>query len=75
MGVPFAGLWLAAPAATLLARVRARQDDASDATAAVLQAQLEVDPGRLDWSKVDAGGDSDTVAASAREALAGSARQ
>jgi uncharacterized protein len=75
MGVPFAGLWLAAPAETLLARVRARQDDASDATAAVLQAQLEVDPGRLDWSKVDAGGDPDTVAASAREALAGSARQ
>ena len=74
-GVPFAGLWLTAPTKTLLARVQRRKGDASDATAAVLQSQLEVDPGPLDWSKVDAGGDPDTVAAGAREALAPSARQ
>ena len=74
-GVPFAGLWLTAPAETLLARVRGRKDDASDATAAVLQSQLEVDPGPLDWSKVDAGGAPEAVAASARQALHLSARQ
>jgi uncharacterized protein len=74
-GVPFAGLWLTAPAETLLARVQRRKDDASDATAAVLQSQLEVDSGPLDWSKVDAGGDPDTVAISARKKLAQSARQ
>jgi uncharacterized protein len=73
-GVPFAGLWLTAPAATLLARVRGRRGDASDATAAVLHAQLEVDPGPLAWSMVDAGGDPETVAARTRAALARSAR-
>jgi aminoglycoside phosphotransferase family enzyme/predicted kinase len=74
-GVPFAGLWLTAPAATLLARVRGRKGDASDADAAVLQAQLEVDPGPLAWSQVDAGGGPEAVAAAARWALTGSARQ
>jgi uncharacterized protein len=74
-GVPFAGLWLTASAETLLARVQGRKGDASDATAKVLEAQLEVDPGPLDWASVDAGGDPDTVAARARDALARSARQ
>jgi aminoglycoside phosphotransferase family enzyme/predicted kinase len=73
-GMPFVGLWLTAPAETLLARVRSRKDDASDATATVLQAQLEVDPGPLSWSMVDASGDPDTVAARARNMLASSAR-
>jgi predicted kinase len=72
--VPLAGLWLTAPAATLLARVRSRKGDASDATATVLQAQLEVDPGPLSWTKVDAGADLETVADRARDALARSAR-
>ena len=74
-GVPFAGLWLIAPVETLLARVQRRRNDASDATATVLQSQLEVDPGPLDWSKVNAAADPVTVAAGAREALAQSARQ
>jgi aminoglycoside phosphotransferase family enzyme/predicted kinase len=73
--VPFAGLWLTASSETLLARVGSRTKDASDATAAVLQAQLEVDPGPLTWSKLDAGADPDTVAAKARAVLGGSARQ
>jgi aminoglycoside phosphotransferase family enzyme/predicted kinase len=74
-GVPFAGFWLTAPAETLLTRVRSRNDDASDATAAVLQAQLEVDPGTIGWSQLDAAGDPGTVAAGARAVLARSARQ
>jgi uncharacterized protein len=74
-GVPFTGLWLTASAKTLLARVQGRKGDASDATAAVLQSQLEVDPGPLDWSEVDAGADPDTVAADALAVLTRSARQ
>jgi uncharacterized protein len=53
----------------LHARVQSRRDDASDATAKVLQSQLEVDPGPLTWSRVDAGGDPDKVAADARALL------
>jgi hypothetical protein len=68
-GVPFQGLWLAAPAEVLMARVRSRKGDASDADAAVLRAQLEVDPGPLTWSTVDAGASPDTVTASARGVL------
>jgi aminoglycoside phosphotransferase family enzyme/predicted kinase len=74
-GVPFSGLWLTAPPETLLTRVGSRTKDASDATVAVLQAQLEVDPGPLTWSKLDAGADPDTVAAKARAVLRGSAGQ
>ena len=74
-GVPFTGLWLTAPAQTLLARVRGRKGDASDADAAVLRAQLAVDPGPLAWAKVDASGKPEAVAAAARAVRAGSARQ
>lgn len=40
VGAPFIGLWLAAPRTTLAARIAARRDDPSDATVAVLEAQL-----------------------------------
>jgi uncharacterized protein len=70
-GAPFQGLWLTAPAATLLARVEGRKDDASDATAAVLRSQLEVDPGSLTWQGVDASGDPETVAARALAVTSG----
>jgi uncharacterized protein len=75
VGVPFAGLWLTAPSKTLRARLANRTNDASDATAAVLEAQLEVDPGPLTWPKLDAGVDPDTVAAKARAMLGRSAGQ
>jgi aminoglycoside phosphotransferase family enzyme/predicted kinase len=68
-GVPFQGFWLTAPADLLLARVRERTGDASDATTRVLQAQLEVDPGPLAWTRLDAGADPETVAAGARRML------
>jgi hypothetical protein len=54
LGVPFHGLWLDAPGAVLMARVAAREGDASDATAAVVAAQLETDPGRIGWTRLDA---------------------
>src|SRR5271169_1735890 len=53
-GVPFAGVWLAAPAATMDLRLRARRHDASDASPAVLTQQLRQDPGTVEWVRIDA---------------------
>ena len=69
-GVPFSGLWLAAPAATMEGRLRARRHDASDASPGVLAQQLRQDPGPMDWVRIDAGtGPADCLSA-ARRALA-----
>lgn len=54
LGLPFLGLWLEAPAEVLAARVAARKGDASDATEAVLQAQLAEGTGPLRWVPLDA---------------------
>ena len=67
--VRFDGLWLSAPAKALAARVRARRGDASDATPEVVEAQLGVDPGALDWHRIASGGAPEQVAAAARAAL------
>lgn len=53
-GVPFTGLWLAAPPDVLEARIRGRQGDASDATVAVLHEQLRYPLGEIAWRKLDA---------------------
>lgn len=68
-GVPFDGLWLEADAATLEARVAAREGDASDADVAVLRGQLARGPEGGDWTKVDAVGAPDDVADRAARAL------
>lgn len=56
LDVPFAGLWLEADPAVLLARVAARSDDASDADAAVVRRQLDRDLGPMRWTRVAAEG-------------------
>ncbi|MFW5833386.1 MAG: AAA family ATPase, partial [Pseudomonadota bacterium] len=53
-GVPFDGLWLDAPADVLVARVRERVHDASDADEAVVRAQLDLDAGPIEWLKLPA---------------------
>ncbi|HXZ68525.1 MAG TPA: AAA family ATPase, partial [Alphaproteobacteria bacterium] len=53
--VPFIGIWLEAPREVLLARVAARQRDASDATQLVVTAQLGEVPGQISWTRLDAG--------------------
>ncbi len=68
-GVPFTGLWLEAPEPTMQARLGTRRGDASDASHEVLAAQLAHDPGVLDWTRLDAGGNSDATLAAARRAL------
>ena len=54
-GLPFQGFWLETDPATLLARVTARRNDPSDATADIVRAQLEYDLGPLAWNIVPAG--------------------
>jgi predicted kinase len=56
--VPFNGLWLTADRDTLIARVAARRGDASDATPAVVEAQLAYQVGTMSpaWTIIDAGG-------------------
>nr|WP_222934331.1 bifunctional aminoglycoside phosphotransferase/ATP-binding protein [Caulobacter sp. 17J80-11] len=50
-GVSFDGVWLEAPVEVMHARVSARVGDASDADAAVLEAQLARDPGAIGWAR------------------------
>jgi aminoglycoside phosphotransferase family enzyme/predicted kinase len=66
---PFIGLWLDAPADTLMARVRSRKIDASDATAEVLTDQLSRDCGKIEWTFVDASGTPEDVRARAMAVL------
>ncbi len=51
--VPFVGLWLEADPEILRQRVRERPKGVSDATQAVLEAQLERDNGRIDWVRLN----------------------
>lgn len=62
LGVPFVGLWLQAPAATLAKRLTARRFDASDATPAILDRQLHYDLGELSWDRLPASGDPKRIA-------------
>jgi hypothetical protein len=55
-GAGFRGLWLEAHPETLKARVASRANDASDATADIIDAQLRYDLGKVDWTRIDASG-------------------
>ncbi len=54
--LPFTGLWLEAREDLLRERVTARRQDASDATAAVVEQQLGYNVGPLTWHRIDAAG-------------------
>jgi aminoglycoside phosphotransferase family enzyme/predicted kinase len=64
----FCGLWLEAPLQTLVARIRERRGDASDADEAVLRRAAGADPGAIEWTRIDAG-DGPGALAAARAAL------
>ena len=68
VGVPFRGIWLHASARMLADRLRARRNDASDATVTVLDQQLRCDPGPIDWLQIEAL-DRETTFGSVRQAL------
>lgn len=61
-GVRFDGIWLDLAEDERLARVGARQGDASDADAAVVRMQSGFDVGAIDWHIVNAAGSVDDVA-------------
>lgn len=68
-GVPVAAIWLQAPDATLLSRVRARRHDASDATADVVRQQLDHVTPPDDWVPLDATGPVEATCAMVRAAI------
>jgi aminoglycoside phosphotransferase family enzyme len=68
-GVRFDGLWLEAAPEVLKARVAARKDDASDATPAVVERQLDYRLGDIRWHRLPATGDPAEVLARARRVL------
>ena len=72
MGVPFRGIWLTADRETLIARVDARRNDASDATLEIIEQQLARDTGKLSpaWMPVDASGTTEETHRHALSALA-----
>ncbi len=67
----FTGLFLIADLKTRIARVGARRGDASDADANVaqMQEQLELELGRVNWTKVDASGTAEETLIRARAML------
>jgi uncharacterized protein len=67
--VPFAGLWLEAPASLLIARSEQRHFDASDADATVIREQLARDAGAIAWHRIDASRALDEVLHTAAEML------
>lgn len=68
--VAFVGLWLEAPQALQIARVEARRDDASDATADIVTRQSTYDLGNLTWHRIDASRSRDQTLAAALAVLA-----
>ncbi|MGE5503147.1 MAG: AAA family ATPase [Actinomycetota bacterium] len=68
-GVPFDGLWLEAAHEVAAKRIAKRRANASDATVAVLEAQLGYDLGPIAWTRIDTGGPKDAVLAAGRNAL------
>jgi aminoglycoside phosphotransferase family enzyme/predicted kinase len=61
-GVPFTGVWLEADPSVLRRRVETRRGGASDATVAILEAQLERGAGKNGWFRVDANRRAEDIA-------------
>jgi predicted kinase len=59
--VPFAGIWLEAPEATLIDRAEQRRHDPSDADAAVIRRQQRDGTGVMAWHRLDASRPPDVV--------------
>ena len=68
-GAAFHGLFLTADLSLRLARVGAREADASDADAAVARRQEQYDLGVLQWTSVDASGSPEQTLRRAKAAL------
>jgi uncharacterized protein len=67
--VPFTGLWLDAPERDRIARVNARENDASDATEAVVREQSRRMVGEIHWHRIRVNRPQELIVAAARAAL------
>jgi len=67
--VPFIGVWLEADENTLVERVAARQNDASDATAEIVRRQIAGDAGNVGWQHINAGGSVQQTLENVKEAV------
>jgi predicted kinase len=61
LAVPFVGIWLEAPEATLVARTEQRRNDPSDADAEVIRLQQQQGSGVMTWHRLDASSSPDIV--------------
>ena len=68
-GVPFAGLWLEAPAEVMRRRIARRLRNISDADAEVLERQLAYDLGPIEWRRLDSSGPREETLKAGLEAL------
>jgi aminoglycoside phosphotransferase family enzyme/predicted kinase len=66
---PFFGVWLDLDLDRRAARVDSRVNDVSDATRAVLETQMEKPTGEMEWQKIDASKETDTIADEIRKGL------
>lgn len=73
LGVPFQGFWLDAPPVVLRDRVTKRSNDASDATADVVDRQLTIETGAISWARLAAGGSRSSLQDAALAVLQASA--
>lgn len=62
----FTGLWLDVDPRVAAERVGDRRGDASDADVGVVAFQSELDPGSIDWHRIEAGGTPEETLAAAR---------
>ena len=69
-GVPFAGLWLAAPPDVMMRRVAKRRRNPSDATPDVVRQQLGYDIDGMDWRTIDSAGSKKQTVSRVRGVLA-----
>jgi predicted kinase len=69
MGVPFTGLWLEAPPEVMRQRIARRTSDASDATPAVIDAQLKYEIGKQNFQVLNASLPCEQVVAAGLEKL------
>ncbi|MGB0748191.1 MAG: AAA family ATPase [Magnetospiraceae bacterium] len=67
--LPFQGLWCAAAPEIMAERISSRKNNISDADTQVLQKQLALDLGPLDWAPIDTSGSREQTDAAAREVL------
>lgn len=69
-GARFDGIWMEAPLPERVERVTNRRNDASDATADVVERQESYDLGTIDWTRLDSGRVAADVLDDARASLA-----